>query len=733
MASLQRRARLAAALLLTAASVAGAQSRPSLRAGTLTGTIKVDGALDDAAWARTDSTNALLQTEPREGMAGSAPTTVRVIVASDAIYIGVRGEMPAGTPIVAFARDRDAAMANEDHVKLVIDSYLDGRSGYVFAVNPNGARYDALVTNQGESESPDWDGVWEAAAFRGETWWSVEIRIPVKSILFKTGIDSWGFNIQRRLQALQETQRWATPRRQFQITHVSQSGLLTNIPRFELGRGFSVRPALVGSVAHAGPGLAASSEAQPSLDVTQRMGANSLASLTVNTDFAETEVDTRRTNLTRFPLVFPEKRTFFLEGSDVFEFGLGTGSDVRGFFSRRVGLLNSTEIPLDVGLKVNGRERGVNYGALVVRTGRSDAAGFDTLSTDNTLAVVRVRKNVGAESSIGALVTAGDPIGRPGAWTAGPDFTYQTSKFRGDKNFLVGAWALGMGRDDLGGTPKSWGAKIDYPNDLWDVAFTYKSIDSTFQPSLGFVPRPGVQLINFNVVYQPRFRNGFLGLPVQQMDEEFLNTIVLDPDGTWESYRIFMAPVNWRMTSGDRVEWNWVPTGERLVAPFEIADGVVIPAGSYGWNRYRWEVGFAPKRKLSGQFTWWTGGFYSGTLNEYIATASFKPSPLFIVEMNLTRNDGELPQGKFTQEVIGTRLRFNVSADLQFNTYMQYDNTSDSFGSNARLRWQFSPVGDLFVVYNHNMQERLDALTSRTGWGFASNQLLVKVQYAFRY
>jgi hypothetical protein len=658
---------------------------------------------------------------------------VRVIVANDAIYVGVRGEMPAGVPIVAFARDRDAAMASEDHVKLVIDSYLDGRSGYVFAVNPNGARYDALVTNQGESESPDWDAVWESAAVRGETWWSVEIRIHVKSILFKTGLSSWGFNIQRRLQALQETQRWATPRRQFQITHVSQSGLLTGIPAFDLGRGLSIRPAFVGSTAHAGPGVAAVNDAEPSLDVTQRIGANSLASLTVNTDFAETEVDTRRTNLTRFPLVFPEKRSFFLEGSDVFEFGLGAGSDVRAFFSRRVGLLNSNEVPLNAGLKVNGRERGVNYGALVVRTGESDVAGLDTLPTANTLAVVRVRKNVFTESSIGAIVTAGDPVGRAGAWTAGPDFTYQTSKFRGDKNFLVGAWALGMGRSDLSGTPKSWGAKIDYPNDLWDIAFTYKSIDSTFQPSLGFVPRPGVQLINFNLVYQPRFKNGFLGMPVQQMNEEFLNTLVLDPGGQWESYRVFMAPVNWRMTSGDRVEANWVPTGERLAAPFQIASGVTIPAGSYGWNRYRAEVGLAAKRKLSGQLTWWFGGFYGGTLNEYIATASFKPSPLFIVEMNATRNVGDLPQGKFTQEVLGTRLRFNVSADLQFNTYMQYDNSSDTFGSNARLRWQFSPVGDLFVVYNHNMQERLDTITARSGWGFASNQLLVKVQYALRY
>ena len=708
-------------------------SRPAVKAHAAAEAPVIDGQLNEVAWRLADSVTTFTQTDPSEGSPGSGRTIVRVLTTRDALYIGIVAVSPPSVPIVAYARDRDASLSSEDHVKIVIDSYLDGRSGYVFAVNPNGARYDALVVSQGESESADWDAVWEAEASRGPDSWSAELRIPVKSLLFRDGLTEWGFNIQRRIQGLQETQRWASPLRHFQITHVRQAGILSGIPRFELGMGLSVRPSATTGMSTAAPGAATKGTADASLDATQRVTPNTLASLTVNTDFAESEVDTRRTNLTRFPLLFPEKRTFFLEGSDVFDFGLGTGSDVRPFFSRRIGLISGNEVPLYAGLKVNGRERGTNFGALVVRTGLSDAPPLDTLPTSNTLAAVRVSKNVLRESSVGFVTTAGDPLGRSGSWLAGPDVTYQTSRFLGNKNFLIGGWVLGTRREDISGTSKSFGGKIDYPNSLLDMALTYKWIDADFQPSLGFVPRTAAQIINFNVTHQPNPKKPVLGLPVQTITNEFLNTFVLDLDGEWESYRVFLAPVNWRLRSGDRIELNVVPVGERLVAPFAIADGVTIPAGSYHWRRYRAETQFASKRRFSGQATWWFGDFYTGTLHELTGTAAFRPSPLIAVEMNATRNIGRLPEGNFTQQVIGTRVRYNVSSNLQFNSYLQYDDQSDSFGTNSRMRWTISPSSELFVVYNHNLDDRLDPLTLRRDWRFSSNQLIVKAQRTFRY
>jgi hypothetical protein len=336
------------------------------------------------------------------------------------------------------------------------------------------------------------------------------------------------------------------------------------------------------------------------------------------------------------------------------------------------------------------------------------------------------------QSSVGFIATTGDPLGRRNAWLAGPDLTYQTSHFRGDKNLLAGVWGLAMDRDGLAGRKRAFGGRIDYPNDLWDVGAGYKWLGDGFGPSLGFVSRPSVQILSVNAAYQPRPQRPILGLHVRQMFNEFEGTLVKDLNGQWESYRVFMAPVNWRLESGDRFELNYVPVGERLTVPFEIATSAVIPAGSYHWTTYRAEVGLAAKRRLSGQYTWWFGQFYSGKLDELEMITTWKPSSLFNLELTGTRNTGRLPEGNFTQDVIGTRARVNVSPNLQFSSYVQYDNETNSVGSNSRMRWSFSPVGDLFVVYNHNVRRPL-LPGGLERWEFDSNQLLVKLQYTARF
>ena len=731
---------------------AGGAVRPTLRAAPFTGALRLDGRLDEAVWASADSIADLVQLEPVQGGVPTGRTVVRVLANADEIVIGIRADDPEPGRIVGFARERDASLGNEDHIKLVLDTYRDGRSGYVFAVNPNGARYDALIAGQGESENANWDAVWDAAATRTSGGWSAEIVIPVRSLQFAAGLTSWGFNVQRRVQRLLENDRWASPVRDFKITQTYRAGDLTGLPPFALGVGLSVRPSITGASGVPAPQSARRDERDMSLDVTQALGANALAALTVNTDFAETEVDTRRTNLTRFPIVFPEKRTFFLQGADIFDFGPGTGDDLRPFFSRRIGLLNGSEVPIRAGLKVTGRGSGANLGALALRTGNTSgsalAPGALIPGTTTTMGVLRYKQNVLRESSVGVLAAFGDPLDRADSWTAGVDASYQTSRFRGNKNFTVGAWGLTTDREGLTGEKRAWGARVAYPNDIWDLGLTYKRIGDGFDPSLGFVPRRAAQIIQLTANYIPRPKGRVLGLRVRQMVNEFQPRVVTDLDGTWESYRLFFAPVNWRLESGDRFELNFNPTGERLVAPFTIARGIQIPAGTYHWHRFRLEGGLAPKRRFSGQATWWFGPFYTGTLDELILTSAWKPSSLINVEVNATRNVGRLREGRFTQELVGTRLRVNVSPNLQFNSYAQYDNGTDTFGANTRLRWTFSPLGDLFVVYNHNLRHDIDAetglpypssaLTDPTRridprWGFASNQLLVKVQYAFRY
>lgn len=721
---------LSIATFMTAAAQAQDQNtRPSVRITPVTGDIRIDGHLSEAVWSTADSIAGLTQVEPDQGAAPSMRTVVRVIATADAIVVGVRADDPEPSRIVSYARQRDAILDSEDHIKIVLDTYLDGRSGYVFAVNPSGARYDALV-NQGAGENASWDAVWEAAAARTNQGWSAEILIPLKSVLFRPGLQQWGLNVQRRIQRLQETDRWASANRDLRVTQTSRAGLLTNLPQLGLGLGLSIRPSVTGGASRDSATASARGQTHASLDVTQRLGANSLGSLTVNTDFAETEVDARQINLTRFPLFFPEKRTFFLEGADIFDFGLGLTSDldVLPFFSRRIGLLEGQQVPIDVGAKVNGRTGGTNFGGFVLRT-----RDVDTLNTTSTMAVVRVRQNVLEESSVGFIATSGDPTERRGSWLFGPDLTYATSHFRGDKNFLVGVWGMAVGREDLrSGDRTAAGFEIDYPNDLWDSYLKYKRIGDSFDPSLGFVPRPGVHIATLGANWQPRPSHPIGPLNIRQCFWENELNYIAGLTGGWQSYEYFMAPINCRLESGDRFEFNIVPKGERLLAPFEIADGVTIPVGAYHFRRFRLEGGLAAKRKFSAQATWWFGGFYDGHLDQYELTASWRPSPLVIVELTGEHDVGRMPEGDFVQDLVGTRLRLNFSPDLQLTSFQQYDNESHSFGTNTRLRWTFNPLGDLFVVYNHNLSTR-DPMTLQRRLSFASNQLLVKAQYAFRY
>jgi len=704
----------------TPASHLGAQATapvPRLRVGRLEHPVKLDGRLDESEWRSVDSIASLTQVAPVEGGATDSRTVVRVLANDQEIVFGIVAYGAPGIPITSFTKARDTDPTNEDYLELVLDTFHDGRSGYVFSVNPTGARRDGLVTGQGEGTDPSWDTIWEAATAREGNTWSTEIRIPIRSLIFRPGLTAWGFNVQRQVKANLEVSRWSGYEQQSQPTQTGRAGVLEGLPGFKLGLGLSVRPSLVTGAGHPGPGTAIDGTLHPSLDVTQRVGTNVLGSLTANTDFAETEVDTRRTNFTRFPLFFPEKRSFFLEGKDIFDFGPNLGEDLIPFFTRRIGLLSGTTVPLRVGAKLNGRSGQTNFGGLITRTG-----DVDSLVGSQTMGAVRVRQNVLRESSVGAIATFGDPEGRHGAWTGGLDAIYHTSRFRGDKNLTAGIWGSVDDREDLRSGRAAFGGLIDYPNDVWDIALSWKRIGQGYDPSLGFVPRAGAQLYHLGLNYQPRPHRW----NIRQMFFEQDYTLATDLAGRWQSYEAFLAPVNWRFETGDRFEANVVPQGERLDAPFPVADTVVIRPGAYHFVRYRLEAEFAARRTLSGVATWRFGGFYGGRLHQLQLEADWKPSSTFNLQLTGEHNIGRLPEGNFETTLAGLRGLVNLSPDLNLSSFIQYDTDSKSLGSNTRLRWTFDPAGDLFVVYNHNLRDLGDR------WRLESNQLLVKLQYAIR-
>jgi hypothetical protein len=703
-------------LCLGLASPAAAQS---LRVGRSTEPIRLDGRMTEAAWFQADSIDGLTEVEPVAGRKPASRTVVRVLVTASDIYVGIVAINPPGVRTTSYSKARDSDIEDEDYLGLVFDTFQDGRSGYIFAVNPAGARVDGLVSQRGEDVNPSWDAIWDVKTTRSDSGWSAEFQIPIKSLIFRPGLDEWGFNVERVVQAIREKTRWVSASPDIEISQTSRAGVLEDLPDFSLGLGLTARPAVTVGGSRPAPDSSFTGIFHPSLDVTQRVGGDLLAHLTVNTDFAETEVDTRRTNLTRFPLFFPEKRSFFLEGSDIFEFGLGTGNDVRPFFSRRIGLYEGQEVPLVVGGKINGRAGQTNIGALITIT--DEVEGLVPVTGEGAL---RVTQNVLEESSVGVIATVGDPAGRNSAWTAGADFTYQTSKLGGDKNFLVGVWGVVTGRDSLSGDRTAIGGKIDYPNDLWDIGFTWKRIGESFDPSLGFVPRPGVWLGNLGGSYSPR--PGKWG--IRQLSFELRSNIATDLDFNWESWRVYVSPFNAEFDSGDRIEIGASPQGERLEEEFEVADGVVIPPGSYGYTRGRIEFGTSSARRfgLGGNYSF--GGFYDGTLHQVDLRGVWRPSATFNLSFEGEHNIGSLPQGDFTQTLVGSRVQLNVSTALQISTFWQYDTESRDLGTNTRLRWSFSPLGDVFLVYNHNASD------PETGsLQFKSNDLRVKVQYSFRF
>ncbi len=689
-----------------------------LRATQFAGSIRLDGRLDEPAWQTADSIAGLTQVTPREGDPPAGRTVIRVLVSAQELFIGVRADDPDPAAISAFSRQRDADLDSEDHIRLVLDTFLDGRSGYVFAVGAGGARYDALITNQGEGENSNWDAVWEAGTARTPAGWAVEIRLPNKSLIFAPGLTSWGFNIQRRVQRLLESSRWSGARRDWELGQTSRAGLLEGLPAFEVGLGLAIRPSLT-----TGARNSADTDTEgvfhPSLDLTKRLGGNLLGALTINTDFAETEVDSRRTNLTRFPIFFPEKREFFLDGADIFDFGLNAAQDVIPFFSRRIGLFEGEEVPLLAGAKVSGRVGNTNLGALITRTGEDSDAGV----SGETMGAVRVEQNILEESSLGGILTFGDPAGNADAWTAGADFTYQTSRLGGDKNFLVGAWAVGTDHAGLEGRKGAAGFKIDYPNDDWDALFLYKWVGDGFQPSLGFAPRPGVQ--SYLTGATRRFRPA--GGPVNDFAFRLFGRLVTDLNGRRETWNVDVTPLNLTFRSGDEISLEVTPQGDRLDEPFEVSDTVLIRPGDYGFVRAQVEVETASKRAIGGEVRYAFGGFYDGTLQTLEATLLLRPVPTIVVTLEGELNRGRMPEGDFNEDLFAARLRVGFSPDLEFSSFVQYDTESRSLGTNTRLRWIFHPLGDLFVVYNHN----LDRGTGE--WRYQSNELLVKVKYGFRY
>ena len=503
------------------------------------------------------------------------------------------------------------------------------------------------------------------------------------------------------------------------ISNLSQAGRLEGIEGISQGLGLDIRPYLSGGRE------TGDNKLQAGLDIFKNLTPNLNASVTVNTDFAETEADDRQINLTRFPLFFPEKRAFFLEGAGVFDVAATNSESVLPFFSRRIGLMNEREVPILVGTKIVGRQSGFNVGVLDVQTRGLDNAFDDGSRLDGqNLLAARVSRNIFEQSWVGAIVTRGNPEGTGGNTLVGVDVRLATSTFRGNKNLSTSAFFLRTDDQATGTTDYSFGGNVDYPNDLWNCSFGWRQIGENFRPALGFVPRRGIRRLSPGFAFKPRL--GRFG--IRQLFFEAMPVWVTDMRNVTESWQVYSSPLHVEFESGDQVEVSAMPQYERLTEPFEIADGVVIPVGGYTMRRWGFQVETADKRMvaLGAEMSW--GEFYSGTRREVQLSATFKPTHHVRTSFEVGRNEVSLAQGTFTTQVFTVRADYNFSPNLSWANLLQYDTESRLLGVQSRFRWIIRPGSDLFLVLNRGWYR--DPTDNRFVPVFDKGS--AKLQYTFR-
>ncbi len=714
---------LAVALATASAPGAFAQTQlplPTATATKVTTPVRVDGVLDEDAWAQAVPIKGLLQVEPTQGAAPSEDTEVRVVYDADNLYFGIlcRDRTPSG--IVSTQLGRDAELDVDDQVVIVIDPFSDQRNGFFFAVNPAGARRDGQISNNSQEMSTEWDGIWDARARITAEGWVAEIAIPFKTLRFKPGQTVWGLNIERQIKRRQEIVRWASARNDVWLSNLSEAGRLEGLRDIHQGRGLDIRPFVSGGEKNS------DGTVKVGLDVVKSITPNMTGSLTVNTDFAETEVDNAQVNLTRFPLFFPEKRTFFLEGAGVYDVaGLGGGGegpppDLLPFHSRTIGLYRGEEVPILAGAKVTGRQSGYNIGFLDVQTRTTTLKGGE-LEAQNLLAA-RVSRNLFEQSWVGVIATHGDPSGEGNNSLIGFDARFATSNFKDGRNLSLNLFA--MRTDDTAlGADYAFGFRAEYPNDRWLGSLGFKQIGEDFRPALGFVPRTGVRKADAEVGFQPR--PGRFG--IRQIAISAGPQVVMDWNWRAESWDMFTHLPQIEFDSGEDVALQVIPTFERLVEPFEIQPGVVIPPGSYRWTVWQVEANSASKRPWVVGVEFSKGGFYTGTMTQTAASLMLKPSPHLAVGVDVERSDVSLPEGAFVAQVFSTRIDFSATTNITWSNQVQYDTDSRTLGFQSRFRWILRPGNDLFFVVGRGW-------FNEPGGGYepSFHTASAKLQYTFR-
>ncbi len=687
-------------------------------------TIELDGILDEAVWERAAPATDFIQQDPDFGGTPTERTEVRIVYTSESLYMGVSAFDSEPDLLLGNTMKRDEFLSADDRFMWTMDTFLDQQTGYFFEMNPSGLMADQLMQAGGGGERA-WDGIWDAYARRHELGWTLEIEIPFRTLNFDPDAPAWGINFQRTVRRKNEENLWTGHERNQGLRRMSNAGLLLGISDVTQGHGLDVKPYLAGSTldvrGSSDPGLT-EDEADVGVDLFYNVTPSLRANLTVNTDFAQTEVDQRLVNLTRFPLRFPEKRGFFLDGATFFDFasnpvhggGPGRGFRPSGvprtepFFSRRIGLGSGGRLqPVDVGGKLTGQAGAQDIGFLQVRTGEHrDEEGNPVTGEDFT--VFRLKRRVLTQSYVGSFFSrrSDRAAGSTNSlYTAGFDYRFATSAFRGSDQLSMSGYFLWNTEPDALDENLSYGARVDYPNDLWFGSLGFSEIQPNHRPAVGFTPRTGFRAYSGQVGFGPRPQAHPI---VRQFTFDVGANYLTDMENRVVTRDVRMQIFGIQFQSQDNINLSVIPTFERLEEDFEIYPDVLLTEGSeYHFTRYRLDVGTANRRILSTRSSVEVGDFFSGTRREAILNMGVRPFVGMVANLSAEWNRIELPEGDFQ-----TRL-YRLTLDNQFNPWIfvvnniQYDSVSDRLGWQIRFRWTVDPGNDLYVIYTQNWVDDL--------------------------
>jgi len=715
-----------------------AQEAPHAIAAAITSVPVIDGRLDDVTWAEAQILTGFVQREPTEGRPVSERTEVRVAYDGEALYVGAWLFDTDPTSLVFGQTLRDASLNESDAFVLVLDTYLDRQNGFIFGTTPAGIEYDGQVANEGQGSGGggtrpggsrqqrgsgggfnlNWDGSWEVATSSDARGWYAEMRIPFTTLRYGAGGDqTWGLNFERRIRRNSEEAVWAPIPRQFNLYRVSLAGTLNLVAPAR--RIATVSPYVLSNSFKDYNVATPDAEFGSKVGGDAKIGLNQSLTLdlTVNTDFAQAEVDDQQVNLTRFSLFFPEKRAFFLENAGTFSVGAGRSAEL--FFSRRIGLSDGQEVPIRAGARVTGKVGDVQLGVLNVQTAGLSVPDAVTgspqqIASDNNFGVVRAFREWENRSRIGGIFVSRLNTNS----TSDYNLTYGLDGRLGiGQNLTFDGWAgltttpLPSGTRDLreGFNNGEYGfaGTGNFVTRDWAMSGGYREIGSEFNPEVGFVNRSAYRYVSGRVLHHLR-TDGVDWF--REFRPHISGNAFWSLGGFNESYYVHIDS-HFAFENGAEIHFpGWNFTGEGLAAPFQIRDEgdvpgggrgpVIIPPGTYDNQDFMFRANTNRSAPLSVSAGVTFGGFYSGTQFSPDATVSYRFRDRFTTSVSANYFDVEVEEGSFTTSLFRLTGSYSFTPRIYLQANLQYNDDSEDLGSNIRLGWLDTAGTGLFIVYN---------------------------------